>query len=75
MYSKIAMLEMCGWIEQAMDDIVLSLVQRHLTIPENTKRFKDRAVQDTHGFEYISHFRPLLGACPINLLPTGYEKQ
>ena len=30
-YSKLAILELCGWIEESMDDIVLRCACRHLT--------------------------------------------
>ena len=28
-YSKLAVLELCGWIEESMDDVILRCARRH----------------------------------------------
>jgi len=49
-YSKLAVIELCGWIEGSMDDII-----------ETNKRYvKNDIITPTHGFHYKSHFRPML---------------
>ena len=58
-YSKLAILELCGWIEEAMDSIALSLAQRHLREPDNGK-YVASAVKRTYGFDYDEHFRKML---------------
>ncbi|WP_047533494.1 hypothetical protein [Methylotenera sp. N17] len=59
-FSKLAVLEYCGWIEHCFDEIVLRSVQSKL----KTQRFKDvlreRVVGNNHGFEYKKHFRPMM---------------
>lgn len=59
-YSKLAILELCGWIEESMDDIVLKCAKRKLKNPtyfRDTKNFIDKKI---HGFHYNNHFRSML---------------
>jgi hypothetical protein len=63
-FSKLAILELCGWIEVTMDDIVIAHCGRHVTEPQNTKFFKDQVVKKNYGFNYDPHFRKML----INLI-------
>ena len=60
LYSKLAILEFCGWIEDEMDDIVNKYTARKLKLPENVKYFKEEIVGRIYGFEYNSHFRKLM---------------
>lgn len=64
-YCKLAVIELCGWIEQAMDDIVLASARRSsiaglASLEERVKR--------TYSFDYEDAFRPLL------LLLVGYRQ-
>jgi hypothetical protein len=59
-YSKLAILELCGWIEGSMDDIVLTCANRHLKHPSNLRRVEREIVGKTYGFEYEKHFRNML---------------
>jgi len=59
-FAKLAILEVCGWIEESMDDIVLSCANRHLTDPTNINYTRDTIVQRTTSFEYDKHFRFML---------------
>ena len=59
-YSKLALLELCGWIEESMDDIVLSCACRHLADKENIAYVEKQIVNKTHGFDYEGHFRKML---------------
>lgn len=63
-FSKLAILELCGWIEISMDGIILAHCKRKVTAPKNTKFIKDDVVKRTYGFDYESHFRRML----INLI-------
>ena len=56
LFSKTAVLELCGWIEEAMDDIVLALARRCL----QSLSAVERRVKGTHGFEYERYFTPML---------------
>lgn len=58
-YSKLSMLEFCGWIETTMDSIALSFSNRQLT----EQKYKDHCnniLRATHGFLYENHFKKML---------------
>lgn len=59
-YSKLAILETCGWIEESMDDIVKSCAERHLANSDNLDYVKDTIIRRTTSFEYERHFRHML---------------
>ncbi|PYS89896.1 MAG: hypothetical protein DMF64_16500 [Acidobacteria bacterium] len=59
-YSKLAILELCGWIEESMDDIILTCANRHLKNPANLKLVEKSIIGRTYGFEYEKHFRNML---------------
>lgn len=59
-YSKLAVLELCGWIEEAMDDVVLRCARRHLKDGANLKFVQEEIVKKTYGFDYQKHFRRML---------------
>lgn len=59
-YSKLAVLELCGWIEESMDDVVLRCAVRCLRVSANRKYVEDDIVARTYGFEYKKHFRSML---------------
>ena len=61
-YSKLAVIELCGWIEMSMDDIVLRLSVRRLQDPKNRKYIVKDVVQRTYGFHYEDHFLPMIEA-------------
>jgi len=58
-YSKLALLELCGWVEQSMDDI-LRCFQRKLKEEKNINYLETRIIKPTHSFEYHTHFREML---------------
>lgn len=58
--SKLALIELCGWIEQAMDDIVCRCSNRRLANQSNIDFCDDQIVGTTYGFEYKKHFRGML---------------
>jgi len=59
-YSKLAILELCGWIEESMDDIILRCAKRYLKDNDNLKFVKDKVVKKTYSFEYERHFKKML---------------
>jgi hypothetical protein len=59
-YSKLAILELCGWIEESMDDVVLRCAYRRLSEKDNKKFVEEQIVKKTHGFDYQPHFRRML---------------
>lgn len=59
-YSKLAVLELCGWIEESMDDVVLCCARRHLKDEANFTYVQNEIVRRTSGFDYQQHFRRML---------------
>lgn len=57
--SKLAILELCGWIELSMDDIVLRGCVRALKHDKNRKAVREK-VKRNYGFEYQKHFVSLI---------------
>lgn len=59
-YSKLAVIELCGWIEDSMDDVVEKYCNKKLKESANKKCVKDDIINPNHGFHYKSNFRPML---------------
>ena len=59
-YSKLSILELRGWIEESMDDIVLRCANRNLKVRKNRDFVKDPIIERVYGFEYHKHFRAML---------------
>jgi hypothetical protein len=58
-YSKLAIIELCGWIEFCMDNIAQDFATRKL----RTTQYRDifRSLKDkNYGFEYKANFRKML---------------
>lgn len=60
LYSKLAILELCGWVEESMDDIVLRCARTHLRDARNLQFARGTIVRRTHGFDYEKDFRSML---------------
>ena len=58
-YSKLAVIEFCGWIESVMDAIADKYMLSKLETPDYIKLFKD-AKEKNHGFQYNNNFRTML---------------
>lgn len=58
-YSKAAILEVCGWLEETFDEIAHNCVRQRLRTLERRK-FLDDKIKATHGFEYKTKARPLI---------------
>lgn len=59
-YSKLAMLELCGWIEESMDDVVQKCANRVLKNRRNKNYITNKVIKPTYGFEYERHFKKML---------------
>lgn len=59
-YAKLAVLELCGWIEESMDDVVIRCSIRSLRDQQNRSFVNDSVVRRNYGFEYNKHFREML---------------
>ena len=58
-YSKLAVLEVCGWIEETMDDIVKDCSNRKIAKPSNQSDINE-LVKRNYGFHYKNNFRKML---------------
>jgi hypothetical protein len=59
-YSKLAILELCGWIEESIDGIILKSIHRKIKNPKNQKYLEDQIIERTFGFDYDFHVRKML---------------
>lgn len=70
-FSKLAILELCGWIELSMDNIIECHCNRKVKLKDNKNFVKNDVVRRTYGFDYEKNFRKML----INLIGiVGCEK-
>lgn len=59
-FSKLAILELCGWLEMSMDEIVLKHSKRCLKLKSNLDHYEKSVVNRTYGFEYEKHWRGMV---------------
>lgn len=58
--AKLAILELCGWIEETMDGMVRGCATKHLKNQANRDFCNTEIIKKTHGFDYQSNFRMML---------------
>lgn len=58
--SKLAILELCGWIELSADDLVERHASRHLKEIGNLRFVENTIVKRNYGFDYESNFRHMM---------------
>ena len=68
-YSKLAILELSGWVEDSIDALLQDLADKKPLANETRKRFNS-AVKSTRGFGYENHFLELLHKV-IGIIDTG----
>ncbi|MDV4177686.1 hypothetical protein R1521_04065 [Rhizobium brockwellii] len=54
--SKLAILELCGWLEHWIDDLVLEVAQHCIC----TQDFVEKIIKNTNGFHYDMHIKGML---------------
>lgn len=59
-YSKLALLELCGWLEAVLDEITLTYARARLLEHKNIELLEDEIVGKIYGCDYKSHFRVML---------------
>ena len=59
-FSKLAIIELCGWIEMSMDEIVRCCSKRNLKNAANRNHIENAVIKRTSGFDYNQHFRDML---------------
>lgn len=58
-YSKLALLELCGWIEESFDSIIKTSISSKIKSGGYRKILKD-IIKRNHGFQFGSNFRSML---------------
>ena len=58
-YSKLAVIEFCGWIEMSMDDIINRSAYPYLKTTIFKQMLSD-TIDNVYGFQYKKHFRKTL---------------
>jgi hypothetical protein len=58
-YSKLAIIELCGWIELTMDNIVQHFATKHLKTQPFINSFNSLK-EKNYGFDYKQNFRKML---------------
>lgn len=59
-YSKLSLIELCGWIELCIDEITKNYIDLKLSKTTNINLAKKQFVDNTYGFEYDKNLRPIL---------------
>ena len=59
-YSKLALLELCGWLELTQDEIIKNYSETKLTEQINKDEIQELVIGKTYGCDYKNHFRPML---------------
>ena len=58
-YSKLAILELSGWVEESMYDLILDIADKELGSSNAKKRVK-KTISNINGFTYDTHFSEML---------------
>lgn len=59
-FAKLAIIELCGWIEETMDALVLRCARRQLKVSKNLSYCENEIIGKTYGFDYKKNFRWML---------------
>lgn len=77
-FSKLALIELCGWIEETLDDIIQRHANRSLSEKTNKTYCKEQIIAPNYGFQYKTHLRPMLikliGIIEVEKLERQLEK-
>jgi hypothetical protein len=55
--SKLALLELCGWIEGAFDEMIRNIGQQTIS---DDKWVNEKLIDKTYGFKYDNHLRAMI---------------
>ena len=76
LYAKLVIIEISGWVEMSMDDVV-QRAGRKLKVKANCKYLEDRVVKKNFGFDYEDNFRKMLmqvvGLVELEALEGGLD--
>jgi len=60
LYCKMAALELCGWLEEVYDNVIISFLHRKGLSEKEIENFEKSYVRKVHGLSYSEHFRRLM---------------
>ena len=60
LYSKLAVIEFCGWIEQVFDEILDEYITDKLMFPANYNHIKKNIIAPNYGLHYEKNFRKMM---------------
>lgn len=61
LFSKLAVIELCGWIEESFDDLLIGYIDTHIIDP-NCQRIIKKIINDNYGFHYERHVFKIFSA-------------
>lgn len=61
LFSKLAVIELCGWIEESFDDLLFEYINTHI-IDHNCQRIIKKIIDDNYGFQYERHVFKIFSA-------------
>ena len=77
-FSKLAVLELCGWIEKSFDTIAITYTSRRIKEADNKKHIKKVIVHRNYGFDYDENIRkmfmPIVGLKNLEFIEKTVEK-
>lgn len=77
-FSKLAVLELCGWLEISIDDLVCRAVRRKVRDARVYNNFEAETVKPVFGFHYKKHFRKMLcgaiGEITVHKIETSMDQ-
>lgn len=59
-YAKLAIIELCGWIEESMDNLLQDHCDKKLKDEQNLAYIKNQVIATNYGFDYNRNFRLML---------------
>ena len=60
-YSKLSVIEFCGWIEDSVDELLHNFIDAHILEPRNQTLIK-RHIKSNHSFSYEDKMFPLISS-------------
>lgn len=76
-YSKLSLIELCGWIEITMDSMIRDCAKKHVREGKNLRHVEDRIIRRNYSFSYMDGFRGMLmrlvGLAKVEQLESMYD--
>ena len=59
-FAKMAIIELSGWIEESVDEIIIRCANRNLKETSNKEYIRDQVVKPNYGFHYKKKFQRMI---------------